>query len=55
MKILVDRMPRTGEECIFKKYYNPKANHWNCGFYETRVCSLDCGKSCKYLKEKSNE
>lgn len=51
MKILVDEIPKYSEDCIFKKYYNKKCNHWTCGFREMTVCSLDCGGKCEYLEE----
>lgn len=55
MRILVDMMPQSGEECLFKKYYSEKGNHWTCGFHDTTVCSLDSGLECKYLNEKKLE
>lgn len=51
MRIVVDKMPNSGSECLFKRYYNEKLNIWTCGFWETSVCSLDCGKECSYLCE----
>lgn len=53
MKIIVDKMPKSGNECLFKKHYNESSNHWNCGFKDVTVCSLNCGKECEYLKEKN--
>lgn len=51
MKILVDKMPTRGQECLFKAHYNERFNHWNCGFHDTTVCALDCGNECEYLEE----
>lgn len=51
MKIVVDKMPKSGKECLFNKYYNQNTGWWTCGFFETSVCSLDCGKECQYLCE----
>lgn len=51
MKILVDKMPKSGKECLLKSYYNDNFNHAVCGFRPTTVCALDCGHTCKYLKE----
>ncbi len=53
MKILVDKMPQKSEECLYRKYYNEVYKHWNCGFRDTTICSLDCGMECEYLLEKS--
>lgn len=51
MKILVDKIPECGEECLFKYYYNEDFNHAICGFRKTTVCDLDCGTTCGFLKE----
>lgn len=51
MKILVDKMPASGKECIFKGNHSVIDGCFTCGFHTTRVCSLDCGKECKYLSE----
>lgn len=50
MIILIDSMPQSSSECLFKRYYSEKGNHWNCGFHDMTVCSLDSGMKCKYLK-----
>lgn len=49
MRIVVDKMPENSQECLFKKYYNQNTGWWNCGFFDTSVCSLDCGEECPYL------
>lgn len=52
LKILVDELPKKGEECLFRAYHNENCNHWTCWFRNTTVCSLDCGEKCEYLEEK---
>lgn len=51
MKILVDEMPKSGNECLFRDYHSIGNgwNHWTCLFRKSTVCSLDCGKECEYL------
>ncbi len=51
LRIIVDKKPDTSSECLFKKNYNKKCNHWNCGFTDSSVCFLDCAKECPYLLE----
>lgn len=53
MKILVDEMPKSGNECLFKCYHSVGSvwNHWTCAFSKSTACSLDCEKECEYLIE----
>lgn len=53
MKILVDKMPTKGKECLFKGHYNILFDYCNCEFHNTTVCALDIGKQCEYLEEKN--
>lgn len=61
MKLLVDKLPQTQEECIFCVLLNEPYHHcmFELSAYElgngysfcTRSCSLTRGKECPYLKE----
>lgn len=53
MKILVDKMPKCADDCVFSDYQN------NDRFWGEYVCSISNGicdiRDCPYLKEQQNE
>ena len=54
MKILVDKIPKSGEECLFSVEtvgdYGFPSGEYKCGFCKTR-CLLDYRMQCEYLSE----
>lgn len=55
MKVIINKMPKNGKECIFGERVDMTSKYkcmFKSGLYSR--CSLDCKEECRYLREEKD-